>query len=469
MTLSLEALHQPLNDFFLSRYATAGGSPILFRFDKFGSVFSDADFRDGRQPDAAYDPALALERVSDLVNRIPVDTGDGFNVILTGDSIDNYYERLLNGAQAYFPEEADAATRDSILSSFSAMQSRAMLLWDQLKLESITGRSAFWPAEATPTGWVDPGDAVWINASFEIAGDDDRQGQAPEPMQWTLPPSDVVLAEALNLPSVEVAVAAPQAVNLAERAAERHVSPMNQLRPRMAPMVRDHRAAAAPKTTGGDFLTAGGVLNRTLQQQSLALDVRKRILVQQYVETMAPVEPVQTSKLTVSFDYCLVNVKREWLLDSFINDTSWHIPNVGRGELTSSQRPGNLPLLPVGFVAIRDLHIAANWSAEDLALADTAMTLGPFRVQPGSASGQLTQHGLQVIGWMVQLMPPLPPNPMPHAAPDPATTHTVAKGETLWAIAKAAYGEGSRWAEIAHANNITDPTRLKVGQVLTIP
>lgn len=52
-----------------------------------------------------------------------------------------------------------------------------------------------------------------------------------------------------------------------------------------------------------------------------------------------------------------------------------------------------------------------------------------------------------------------------------ATTrrHTVARGETLWAIAVRYYGDGNRWTAIAQANGIRDPRRLAVGQVLTIP
>ena len=50
-------------------------------------------------------------------------------------------------------------------------------------------------------------------------------------------------------------------------------------------------------------------------------------------------------------------------------------------------------------------------------------------------------------------------------------TYTVAKGDTLWAIAKKLLGDGSRWPEI-HALNkdkVSNPNRIYPGQVLTIP
>ena len=47
--------------------------------------------------------------------------------------------------------------------------------------------------------------------------------------------------------------------------------------------------------------------------------------------------------------------------------------------------------------------------------------------------------------------------------------HTVAKGDTLWAIAQRYYGNGSRYPEIAKANNISNPNIISVGQKLLIP
>lgn len=55
--------------------------------------------------------------------------------------------------------------------------------------------------------------------------------------------------------------------------------------------------------------------------------------------------------------------------------------------------------------------------------------------------------------------------------PTPTTTvrHKVKKGENLWGIAQHYYGDGNRYMEIAHANKLTNPSLLRVGQMLTIP
>lgn len=56
-------------------------------------------------------------------------------------------------------------------------------------------------------------------------------------------------------------------------------------------------------------------------------------------------------------------------------------------------------------------------------------------------------------------------------APTPQNEiYTVKKGDTLWALAKYYYGDGSKYKLIASANpQITNPNLIYVGQVLVIP
>lgn len=56
-------------------------------------------------------------------------------------------------------------------------------------------------------------------------------------------------------------------------------------------------------------------------------------------------------------------------------------------------------------------------------------------------------------------------------APTQSVTYKVEDGDCLWNIAKAAYGDGSKWKVIYEANKdkITNPNLIYTGQVLTIP
>ena len=57
------------------------------------------------------------------------------------------------------------------------------------------------------------------------------------------------------------------------------------------------------------------------------------------------------------------------------------------------------------------------------------------------------------------------------ASGDEMRTHTVAKGDSLWAIAEKTLGSGARYQEIFEANRpmLSDPDKIYPGQVLRIP
>lgn len=65
--------------------------------------------------------------------------------------------------------------------------------------------------------------------------------------------------------------------------------------------------------------------------------------------------------------------------------------------------------------------------------------------------------------------------PRPEAATSPAgssqRTYTVKSGDTLSGIAKEYYGKASEYMKIFEANRdqLTDPNKIQIGQVLTIP
>ena len=49
------------------------------------------------------------------------------------------------------------------------------------------------------------------------------------------------------------------------------------------------------------------------------------------------------------------------------------------------------------------------------------------------------------------------------------TTYTVKKGDTLFSIARAVYGNGGQWQRIANANPGLSPSTLKAGTTIAIP
>jgi len=60
--------------------------------------------------------------------------------------------------------------------------------------------------------------------------------------------------------------------------------------------------------------------------------------------------------------------------------------------------------------------------------------------------------------------------PAPSAPPSGTRTYTVVKGDGLMSIARKQLGDAKRWREIQTLNpTLTDPNKLKVGQVIILP
>ena len=57
----------------------------------------------------------------------------------------------------------------------------------------------------------------------------------------------------------------------------------------------------------------------------------------------------------------------------------------------------------------------------------------------------------------------------PQRSPDVEKSFVVRRGDTLASISQALYRSPAFWRELADANGITDPRRLRPGQVLTAP
>lgn len=95
-----------------------------------------------------------------------------------------------------------------------------------------------------------------------------------------------------------------------------------------------------------------------------------------------------------------------------------------------------------------DLPATANDAA-----ANTGIALGPIDA-PGATPGAADVDE---------------PTPAPPPGPPILRLYTIESGDNLSSIALATYGSATRWVDIAQANPLVDPNRLKVGQEIKLP
>jgi 5'-nucleotidase len=78
----------------------------------------------------------------------------------------------------------------------------------------------------------------------------------------------------------------------------------------------------------------------------------------------------------------------------------------------------------------------------------------PIQVQPSAASTPAPSETV---------------TPAPSPAGANGTSYTIKRGDTLYSIARAHYGDGKQYKKIMAANPGLTPTHMKVGQVITLP
>jgi hypothetical protein len=135
------------------------------------------------------------------------------------------------------------------------------------------------------------------------------------------------------------------------------------------------------------------------------------------IATQTTPQPVETPKFTMSFDYCVVQLRRPWLSGDLLATPGWYVPGAHRGDYASGgpANTGPFAVLPTAFIAVKNLVIDAAWSENDAAARTKAGAFGPFSLL-GLASDDknaMQCPGLQSIAWICSPQPHLPPDSDP--------------------------------------------------------
>ena len=432
MALSLDSIYKPLSDFFLNHFKSDPENPIFFRFAKIGSVVSDGDFIDPHFPDQ-YSPALAREYFSEIVNNIPIEDSDGQNIFFTQNDIDETYrDRLLGPSIPFIPQGTTDEIKDSILNSFNLIKDDAIKDWNNIRAESSTGlMTDYRPSLAKPDNWYDKTkNELWTPQSFHVEETTVPASTDPPKFQlWKLRMDDNQLQNALPVLKTSEKV---KSIDLGDQVLKMETPIVASAKVHNV-VIRDHRSEATgnvvirdhrmDKVVIRDHRTEPRVENVTVKRSPVnqnfhdaywGLDVKKRVIVSQYIKTQAPTQPVKANSFSINFKYCVIDIDRPWLKTSFINNKTWFIPNTLKAQLTAKDNSGaNISALPIAFVALKELNIEANWSETDIEISKSATDFGPFEVDSQIVNNKLSHEGIQIIGWLLQKMPDLPPNDPP--------------------------------------------------------
>ena len=444
MPLSIDALFEPLSNFFTKKFASDGTS-TYFRFDHLPRTFSDADFIMPDHPELGASQPVAQELFSLVVDGLVHLDGDGRNLWLSTSRFSELYrDEILGPAIPFTPDAVtDAAEKQACIDSFNAVKADA-LRKAQVRLASVLAGAGvtFNPSIATPKNWFDKtDDSVWTSQSFHVQDAvsttpaDHRSYTSILRMKLT----NTTLTRVLQSLTPMLHADSPQTTpTIASREAPSEVMrreaadsapslrimttrPFMQNRPIVSTSVNQALAPIlAKRILDGPQAEDNGAMHRSVSVSLASLSYVDRLKVQTVIADAAQTQSVTADDATISFDYCIVNVDRSWYHTAFVNSTFWRIPGTARATLSANDGRGQ-PALPVGFVAIRRLKIQAPWTPEDINNLEQSVQFGPFSFDSTVVEGGIGHDGVQIIGWLLQDMPALPPADNVTFAPGPAS------------------------------------------------
>jgi len=387
------ALQKLLLDQFRSATPDADDRPFL-AFEP-GTAIPDETFHlPPDNPD--YSPASALEYMSHRANVAPrVEENVLFE---TSNRVDNLYEILLKGAM---PSEPDGAEL------LGMVKRSACDRFDETLGSVVTPEiGRFHPTYADPVNWYDH-DAVsnWTRLALDQA--DELPPSPTNGGTLDTPRSSFLLKWKTAPVELQPLLSARVSTTIASRFRDTRIgSPAIAVAsPNIARI--DARQWATPelRLPGAARVHEITSIDRRIGPELGNLQI-----------TPVPPEPSVTSDgFSISFEMCLVHLRRPWLGDGLLNLSSWFVPSVARGSFsggTGSNESTPLAVLPIACILIRDLVIKARWNDDDRANLETSSHLGAFSLLGRSYdhdAATLTVAGVQSIAWICQPMPVLPP------------------------------------------------------------
>ena len=185
MTLSLDSIYRPFNEFFFQKFIASEGEPVTFRFAHQPPIFADSDFLNPLHPEWGSQQTVADELFSTVVDGVPRLDADGRTVWLQSASqfSDVYHDEILGPAIPFVPTDVtDDSERQARIDAFNTAKADAIKDWNNKASSLLEGPGVeFRPSAAMPPKWWDRNAGVWTHQSFQVKGAATVPGQPQRP------------------------------------------------------------------------------------------------------------------------------------------------------------------------------------------------------------------------------------------------------------------------------------------------
>ena len=470
--MSVNNLMQNVFDYFLSLYHQDSDTPTgnsILAFQPIGTHITPKMFK-LHSTDPSFSTNLAIEQFSSLTNVVPEISADVFESGFK--TVEQSYDFLLEGS---FPSPDSDNAALTLFSQFKAQAKKSfdeMKLGSMLK--PIT---QFHPAYATPTDWYDTSsDSNWnvysnetntsISQKHTIEANWRWQVLSPELVPILAYPEVIDRISTINAADLNDVAIHPNTsqIDLSNVVLKPELetrlgevlkfdlsSDTGQILKAELPL---SRLSVSPMTVNTSLRrnVEGGIgiesripimAQPTISVNRISLDripfnqipadlspktdqditpisspvtqvARLRELLKQSTQ-----QTVTSTNLKLSFKYCLVQIDRPWISQAYLETRHWYVPGHKSGSFSTgsfSPDPTEIfPVIPVAMILIKDLQIT-SWDETETDVIERSAGFGPFSFIGRTvdiSTKTLSSSGVQVIGWVSQEMPLLPPDSDP--------------------------------------------------------
>jgi hypothetical protein len=424
MGITLESIYKPVNEFFVNTFKSSKDAPVAFRLQNFAHVINEEDFEGITNPEVS----------SDLVNEIPYVDDNGLNVGFLSNTIDSAYELIL-GALPFIDDSLSEDENEAIHNSVMRTKAQVDRDWESFSQVRGNGITDFFRlTHLSPSNWFESESKVWEKRNFEIKEPISTVESTKSKSKSNLKilkvrMTDAQLINALPLLNVSKKV---KPIELKMQVLKMQpvffgnplvLNTVSKPKPKPTKIIRDHRKLQKAVFSRKMNVTLKPIPNKASKVKRTAVGLKfskafhglrfnEKILVKDFIKKKSPSKAIKTNNVSISFEYCVVKIRRQWFNEVMCNiNRSWYIPGIKKGAI-SDPEIGTLSHLPVAFLAVRNLNITANWDSLDKKELEKAVSFGPFDInnQDIKEKGSLSHDGIQIIGWMLQELPELPPN-----------------------------------------------------------
>lgn len=415
-------LMENVRSFFIEQYKGVDSSNSFISFEPLGSIIDPTDFE---AENDVLSEIKAMEQLSVISDRLP----EIEPIFLTNTyRLSNVYEELIASAE-FCGDKISAVDKTAYISRFGDAKNGALQKLSESKRASIvTPEGDYLPVSGYPKKWYKSESPFWVSKTFSAEENEEKPLVAANtgfpklmPLTWRTKiianPETLkaVVKEPITFTNnIVTTIPTLRKTNIISRSAFSKIGDLQHLQSLKRTEEFRVLGTNAKLTQSVESYPKVALKDLSVLKQ---FNFSDRIRLTNNLIKMNPEHeaPIHSNGFSMSFQYCLVYLERSWFDSALFHYSNiWYSLSLRENYFSTGAKDhtnnGVLKCMSTAMILIKDLRIKAVWTAEDKQFANTSVGLGVFNISGNTINrdNELTTPGMQIIGWVCEVLPKLP-------------------------------------------------------------